>query len=230
VGALGTPLVFWLLLGSGMRYAMRAPAGAGDLDYLAYSFPGIIVLIVLFTAIFAMISIIEDRREGFMQGVLVAPISPLSMVAGKVLGSTALAVGQAALFMFLAPLAGISLSIFSVFASLGVLIILAVGLSSLGFLIAWPMDSTQGFHAVMNLFLMPMWLLSGAFFPPEGAATWIAWVIKVNPLTYGLRALRLTMDPSHAAPNDTLVWPLLISALFAVLMTALATRIIRKPR
>lgn len=229
VGALGTPLVFWVLLGSGMRYAMKGPAGTEGLDYLAFSFPGIIVLIVLFTAIFAMISVIEDRREGFLQGVLVSPISPLAVVAGKVWGSTILAVAQSALFLALAPLAGISLSFSIIIAAIGLLIIIAVGLSALGFLIAWPMDSTQGFHAVMNLFLMPMWLLSGAFFPAEGATRWVAWVMTLNPLTYGVRALRGVI---HAAPGvqTSILVPTFISCGFAAVMIFLAAFMVRKLR
>ena len=229
IGALGTPLVFWILLGSGLRYAMKGPPGTEGMDYLVYSFPGILTLIVLFTAIFAMISIIEDRREGFLQGVLVAPVSPLAIVAGKVLGSTILAVGQAMLFMALAPLAGIPLPLATALAATGVLLIVAVGLSALGFLIAWPMESTQGFHAVMNLFLMPMWLLSGAFFPPEGASRWVGWVMTFNPLTYGVSALRAVMN-SHSASTGhaPILFPLAISIAFAIVMVAIASRVVRK--
>lgn len=227
IGALGTPLVFWILLGSGMRYAMKGPTGTGGLDYLAYSFPGIIVLIVLFTAIFAMISIIEDRREGFLQGVLVSPVAPLAIVGGKVLGSTILAVGQAGLFMALAPIAGLPLGLSTVLASIGVLIVVSLGLSALGFIIAWPMDSTQGFHAVMNLFLMPMWLLSGAFFPAEGATRWVAWIMALNPLTYGVRALRSVMSSGPSGVESPAA-PLLITTVFAALVVVIASRLVRK--
>lgn len=228
VGALGTPLVFWLLLGSGMRYAIRAPAGWEGTDYLAYSFPGIVVMIVLFTAIFAMISIIEDRREGFLQGVLVAPVAPTAIVAGKVLGSTVLAVGQATLFLALAPLAGVPLGFLAVPAAVGVLTILAVGLSALGFVIAWVMESPQGFHAVMNLFLMPMWLLSGALFPGEGATRWVAWIMAVNPLTYGVRALRIVLSPPASQVSVSLLGSLAVSGVFALVMLLLAARMVRK--
>lgn len=230
IGALGTPLVFWLLLGFGMRHAFKDPTGGDGLDYLTYSFPGIVVLIVLFTAIFSMISIIEDRREGFLQGVLAAPVSPLAIVAGKVLGSTTLAVGQAILFLALAPLAGIPLGAWSMIASIGVLLLVAVELSALGFLIAWSMDSSQGFHAIMNLFLMPMWLLSGAFSPVEGASPWVGWVIEFNPLTYGVAALRQTMHTGSAASGGapSLVVSLLVTFGCAVIMPALAALVVRR--
>src|SRR3990172_8123394 len=197
IGAFGTPVVFWLLIGSGLRDSFRLMAADDakprEMNFLEYSFPGTLVLIVLFTAIFSTISIIEDRREGFLQAVIAAPVRRTAIVLGKVMGSTTLAVVQAMLFLMLAPLSGLSLTVASVLALAAVLAIVGVGLSALGFLIAWPMDSTQGFHAVMNLVLMPMWLLSGAFFPARGASRWLAWVMAVNPLTYGVSAVRYAL-------------------------------------
>jgi ABC-2 type transport system permease protein len=193
VGALGTPVVFWVLIGSGLGRSFRMPDGSGggvDSHYLEYAYPGTLALIALFTAVFAMISIIEDRKAGFMQAVIASPASRLAIVLGKVLGSTTLAVGQCLLFLVLAPIAGIHLTIVSVLALTCVLALVSLGLSGLGFLVAWPMESTQGFHAIMNLALMPMWLLSGAFFPASGASRWLAVIMTVNPLTYGVTALR----------------------------------------
>src|SRR6478609_4620898 len=86
IGALATPLVFWLLIGLGMGRNFSAKEMPGGDNYLRFFFPGTIVMILLFTAIFSTISIIEDRREGFLQSVLVAPISPMVIVLGKVLG------------------------------------------------------------------------------------------------------------------------------------------------
>ena len=230
VGALGTPVVFWLLIGSGLRHSFR-PAGGDSMDYLEYAFPGTIVLILLFTAIFSTISIIEDRREGFLQAVLAAPVPRSAIVFGKVLGSATLAVVQALIFLMLAPLIGIPVSAATALAALVVLVAIAIGLSALGFLIAWPMDSTQGFHAVMNLFLMPMWLLSGAFFPASGASSWLGWVMAVNPLTYGVALLRRAMY-SGAGPVAESLPSLAVSGSvtvgFAVVMLVLATRVVHR--
>lgn len=226
VGALGTPMVFWLLIGSGLRNSFQM-GGDDSVSYLTFAFPGTIVLIVLFTAIFSTISIIEDRREGFLQAVLAAPVRRSAIVFGKVLGSTTLAVVQGMLFLLVAPLAGIPLSVGSVLAVFGVLVLVGLGLSALGFLIAWPMESTQGFHAVMNLFLMPMWLLSGAFFPASGASNWLAWIMAINPLTYGVSALRHAMYlGSSEAPTDlaSLPWSLAITVAFTLAMLALSAR------
>src|SRR5436190_19131365 len=153
---------------------------------------------LLFTAIFSTISVIEDRREGFLQSVLVAPISPMVIVLGKVLGGTALAFGQGLIFLLLAPLVGFHLTPVSALLALAVMFVVSFALTALGFCIAWRMSSTQGFHAIMNLFLMPMWFLSGALFPPEGAWWGLKWVMRLNPLTYGLAALRHSMLPGQA--------------------------------
>jgi ABC-2 type transport system permease protein len=189
IGALGSPLIFWLLLGSGVGTSFAA--GPGGSSYLEYYFPGTVVLILLFTAIFATISIIEDRKEGFLQAVLVAPIPRSSFVFGKMLGATALAVIQGVLFMLLAPLVGFSWTVIP--AALLMLTLVAFSLTGLGYVIAWKMESTQGFHAIMNVLLIPMWLLSGAVFPAKNASFWLKAVITINPLTYGLAAVRWCM-------------------------------------
>jgi ABC-2 type transport system permease protein len=197
VGALGSPLIFWLLIGSGVGSSFRLSAADSTMGYMEYFFTGTVVLILLFTSIFSTISIIEDRREGFLQAVLVAPVPRSAFVLGKLLGGTTLAVMQGVLFMLVAPLIGISLS--AIPATLGMMALVAFGLTGLGYLIAWKMDSTQGFHAIMNLFLIPMWLLSGAVFPSSGAPDWLGWIIRLNPLTYGLAAVRWSIYGPAAA-------------------------------
>lgn len=200
IGALGQPLLFWVLFGAGLRTSFQPPEWAPrDMSYQEYFFPGVAVMIVLFTAIFSTISIIEDRREGFLQGVLVAPISRLSLVLGKLCGGSALAVLQAGLFLLFAPWMGISFTPVSAILVLAFLTLIAFALTGLGFLIAWPMDSTQGFHAIMSIFLLPMWLLSGSFFP-GGDSGWLSWIIRVNPLTYGVAGLRRLLYWNETLP------------------------------
>lgn len=199
IGALAPPVVFWVLIGSGLGPSFHAP-GAGSTSYLAYFFPGIVILILLFTAIFSEISIIEDRREGFLQAVLVSPVPRSGVVLGKVLGGTTLALLQAALLLLLAPVAGIRLPPASSVALVAaVLFLLAFALTALAAAIAWWLDSTQGFHAIMNLFLIPMWLLAGTLFPVAGTPGWLGALMRVNPLTYGVAALRRGMAPDAAA-------------------------------
>lgn len=223
--AIAQPLVFWLLIGSGLSASFQ-PAGASDTDYLAYFYPGTVVLVLLFTAIFATISVVNDRREGFLQGVLVAPVPRWRIVLGQALGGTTLALLQGVLLLGLTPFAGIRLGVASVLLTVGMMALLAFGLTNLGLLMAWRMDSTQGFHAIMNLLLIPIWLLSGAFFPSAGAPGWLAWPMRLNPLTYGLAALRkcLYFDTASAGSLGP-AWTLsvLITSLFCVLTYVGAT-------
>ncbi|MEX2122158.1 MAG: ABC transporter permease [Pirellulales bacterium] len=194
IGAIGQPVLFWVLFGAGLGPTFRLP-GAGDaVSYREYFFPGTLALILLFTAIFTTISIIEDRREGFLQSVLVAPIPRWSLVLGKLLGGTLIALAQGLLFLLLGLTVGFSFTPLGLAAIVLFAFVLAFALTGLGFVIAWRLDSTQGFHAIMSVVLLPMWLLSGAFFPPDPSASlgtaWLAWIMRVNPLTYGVAGLR----------------------------------------
>ena len=231
IGALATPVVFWLLIGGGMGRSFRGPGvtDAGG-NYLQFFFPGTILMILLFTAIFATISIIEDRREGFLQSVLVAPVSRMSIVLGKVLGGTILAFGQALLFLLLAPLVGIRPPLAGFALAAAMMLVLAFALTALGFCIAWRMSSTQGFHAIMNLFLMPLWFLSGALFPPQGAMGGLKWVMWLNPLTYGLSGLRQSLDrrvATGAAGSPGLFTCFAVTVGFAALLFVAASLIAR---
>ena len=201
LGAIGTPVVFWLLVGGGLGGSFRHPEGLEDATYLAYLLPGIALLVVLFTSIFSTFSLIEDRREGFLQGVLVAPVPRGAIVLGKALGGTTIAVAQGALVLLLAAPAGIAFGWGSFLLAVGALVVVSLALTSVGMAIAWRMDSIQGFHAVMNLVLMPLWFLSGAIFPAEGAAAPIRIAMAANPLAYALSALRASIDgrPASAA-------------------------------
>jgi ABC-2 type transport system permease protein len=225
VGAAGTPLLFWFLLGSGVG---RSFQGEGThQNYSLYVLPGMIVLVLLFTAIFSTISIIEDRKEGFLQSVLVAPVPRPVVVFGKVLGGASLAILQALVLIALAPLAGAHLDPLVLPQLLGILIVLGLGLTSLGFFIAWRMQSIQGFHAIMNLFLLPLWVLSGALFPAQGASSWLRFLIAINPLSYGLAAVRrlLLADPGPGVPSLAASW--VVSLVFAFVAFGAASVVAR---
>lgn len=221
IGALGTPLIFWLMVGGGLGRSFTTGGESSGIDYLEYTFPGALAAILLFTSIFSMISIIDDRREGFMQGVLVAPVSRLAIVLGKVIGATVLAVGQACIFLLLAPFATITLSVSMLAATLAAMVLIGIAVTALGFWLAWIMDSTQGFHAVMNMVLMPMLILSGAFFPPSGSAAIVRWITFVNPMTYAVSLLRHAIyvsQPGAAVNSIGFVTALLVTLCFAVSM------------
>ncbi|MDA0659503.1 MAG: ABC transporter permease [Planctomycetota bacterium] len=232
IGAVGQPILFWLLFGAGMHSTFQIP----NQSFGTYFFPGTLLLILLFTAIFATISVIEDRNAGFLQGVLVAPIPRWSMILGKVLGGTLLALLQGGLFLALGAFLGIRYSLSSAVGIVGLSFLISWSFTSLGLMLAWRMESTQGFHAIMNLFLMPMWLLSGAFFPVPLAGgsisqTLMHVVMRLNPATYGLAGIRQLMQGGPVAslwqPSLTICW--IVTALFAVLLFSLTTYIARQP-
>jgi len=229
ISALVTPLVFWVLLGAGFSPSFR-PEGGGEISYLTYFFPGTLVLIMLFTAIFSTISVIEDRREGFLQGVLVAPVSPGAIVLGKFLGGTTLAVGQAALFCVLAPFAGVSFPLDHIPALVAAFVLVGFSMTGLGFLVAWPMDSTQGFHAIMNVVLMPLWMVSGALFPLPAGNSVIGWLGALNPVTYGVSAIRQSLGGPAVAGMPSLGLSLLVTFFFCLVTFAISYRLVSRRR
>lgn len=192
IGGLVPPIIFWFLIGSGLGSSVTIGSG-GTLTYMQYFFPGTLVLIFLFTAVFSTISIIEDKKEGFLQSVLVAPVPRIAIVFGKLMGAASLAFLQGIPFLLIAPFVGVGFHGTSIAAAAVILFGVAFSLAGVGFLVAWKLDSIQGFHAIMNMALIPMWLLSGALFPTAGLPVWLEWIVKVNPLTYCVAALQHTL-------------------------------------
>jgi ABC-2 type transport system permease protein len=210
LGVVASPLLFWLLIGF----------GSGKLEFF---FAGTLVLTVMFSAIFSTISIIEDRREGFLLSMLVSPASRTSIALGKILGAATLAWIQGLIFLLFAPVAGVYPSAGRLVPLASVVFLISFALTALGFLIAWKMDSTQGFHAVMNLFLVPMWMVSGSLFSMNEAHGAIRWIMRVNPLTYSISLLRRTLTPGLSDGSPGLAASFAVTAVFGgVLLIASA--------
>ena len=188
LGVVASPLVFWLLMGYGSNDLARFYAGA-------------LVLTVMFSAIFSTISIIEDRREGFLLSMMVSPAPRTSMVLGKILGAATLAWIQGLIFLAFAPLAGVHVGFEQVLLAAGAIFLVSFTLTGLGFVIAWKMDSTSGFHAIMNLLLVPMWMVSGSLFPMATAQGVIRAIMWVNPLTYSISLLNGLLGLPNASPG-----------------------------
>jgi ABC-2 type transport system permease protein len=221
IGVIASPLVFWLVIGSGFGTSFRSGNAPGQQHYLDYFYPGALIMIVLFTSIFTMMSVIEDRKEGFLLSVLVAPVPRSAIVLGKVMGGTTLAAAQGLIFLVFAPLIGVHFGVVTFLLVVLTVFLVSFALTALGFAIAWPMDSTSAFHAIINLFLIPLWLLSGSMFPLTGASGWIRMLMRINPLTYGVEALRNLLYPDTLR-QFTLESSMATLVLFALFMFGLA--------
>jgi daunorubicin resistance ABC transporter membrane protein len=232
VGSLAQPLILWLVLGAGLSGSFR-PGGGEGVGYLQYFYPGIVVLTMLFTAIFSTISVIEDRHHGFLQAVLAAPASRTALVLGKTLGGVAIASLQAGALLALAPLAGFSLAEMSWPLLAADLVLAAVGFTALGFAMAWWIDSTQGYHAVMSVALIPLWMLSGAMFPPAPGSRVLSTLMAADPMTYVVSAARRGFHggalPAGLVPaGSSAAAELAVVAAFAALAVAAAVALCRR--
>lgn len=229
-GALAQPLLFWALFGFGFAGVVDVPGSSGP--YLQYLLPGTVALTVLFTAIYATISVVEDRQAGVLQAVLVSPQPRLALVLGIVLGGVTLAVGQAAVVGAFAPVVGLRPGVGGALVALAAAGAMALAFTALGFGMAWRLRTTRAFHAVMNVVLIPLWLLSGAFFPEAGAPAWLRLVMRANPATYGVATLRYGLHGlPEAIPGTTLSLPVSasITLLSTVLLLAWAVATARRP-
>ena len=188
LGSLAQPLMLWLLMGSGFSESFR-PA-SDDLNYSEFFYPGIVLMLLLFAGIFSTITLIEDRSAGFLQGVMVAPVSSLSLVLGKLVGGSAIALIQSIIFLLLAPLAGFDLSLDMVLHLVLLFALVGLGFTGFGFIVAWTMETVAGYHAVMSVVMIPLWLLSGALFPLESSSAWLRLVMLFNPITYTMQTIR----------------------------------------
>src|SRR5271163_492686 len=225
VGVIASPLIFWLVLGSGFAHSFQSGTGSGH--YLGYFFPGAVAMIVLFTAIFSMMSLIRDRNEGFLLSVLAAPASRSAIVLGKVLGGATLAAIQGIVFLVFAPLVDVHPTFASIALSALVIIMISFELTALGFAVAWPMDSTQAFHAIVNIILLPLWMLSGALFPASGASGWLRFCMRLNPLSYGVDALRNSLFPG-VVTDFSLTTNLAVTIAFCCLTFAASWAIVNR--
>ncbi|MBF0348119.1 MAG: ABC transporter permease [Magnetococcales bacterium] len=190
IGSVAQPILFWIFLGSGFSASFRAP-GMESVSYMEYFYPGILLMVVLFSGIFSTITIIEDRSKGLLQSVLVAPVSRFAIVLGKVSGAMGIGLAQVLLMLVAIPFLGISPDVTGwLLLTLG-LILSALGFTTLGFIIAWNMESTAGFHAIMSVFLLPLWMLSGALFPMGHLPGWLHGLMSINPVSHALQLIRL---------------------------------------
>ena len=203
IGSVAQPVMFWVFLGSGFSGSFRPP-GMEGVSYLEYFYPGVMLMMVLFSSIFSSITIIEDRDQGFLQSVLVAPVPRLAIVLGKVMGGSSIALAQVVLFTAAAPFLGLKLAPANLALLAVGFVVTSLGFTALGFMLAWGMRSTSGFHAIMMVFLMPLWMLSGALFPINNVPGWLHVVMTLNPVSHALVIIRL---PFYLTPAEMFARP-----------------------
>lgn len=188
ISSLAFPLLFLVIFGAGFGRVIGPLAP--DVDFIQFMYPGIVAMTVLTSSLFAGVSVVWDREFGFLREILVAPIGRSGIVLGKAIGATLSGLLQVLLMLVLAPLLGLSLTPQIVIGLVPLVVILALGLSGLGILIASFMTSQQGFQLVMQLLIFPLIFLAGVFFPVNDVPLWLEVASKLNPLTYGVDAIR----------------------------------------
>ncbi|MBI4813507.1 MAG: ABC transporter permease, partial [Methanobacterium sp.] len=174
---------------------------------------------------FSGLSVIQDRQFGFLKAILVAPIYRPSIVLGKAIGISTTALIQGIILLFLSFVVSVPMTIPILLESIGVIILIALGLSGMGLLIASFTDSMEGFNLIMSFIVMPIFLLSGALFPITGLPSWLQAAVYVNPLTYGVDALRGIILHQSVLP---IYVDVIVVAIFAVLMILISELIFSK--
>jgi len=211
VGMIGQPLLYLLIVGEGISAGMLLKDARG-IDYLRFMYPGIIGMSVLFTSIFSALSIIWDREFGFLKEVLVAPVPRWAIAVGKICGGATVAMAQSLILIALAPLVGIRLTPLIVIELMVFCFLMSFAMTGLGVLIAARMRSMQGFQMLMNFLVMPLYFLSGAMFPIQSAPSWMKALMTIDPLTYGVDALRNIVFSGTAGEDGVSLHQLAVSA------------------
>jgi ABC-2 type transport system permease protein len=184
------PLLFLFVLGKGLGASIPVDT-FGDADYSTFLFPGVLATSVMFTAVFSAISIVWDRELGFLREMLVAPVGRTSIVLGKALGGATVATLQSIVLLALAGLVGVPYAPLMIVGTIALLFVVAFAITALGLVIAVRVDQIQTVMPRVQLLLAPLMFLSGAFFPVGGALPgWLHALALVNPITYGVDAVR----------------------------------------
>jgi ABC-2 type transport system permease protein len=190
-GSLARTVVWLFILGVGLRGSVRTP---GNLSYLAFVFPGMMAMAMVFSSFQSAISIIFDREFGFLKEILVAPIPRTSIVIGKALAGAMMSTLQGTIIFVFAPFVGVWPAPWAILASMGVMLLTGLGLTGIGILIASRMRSFEGFGTINNFIILPLYFISGAQFPLDHAPRWLQVVALFNPLTYAVDLLRGLLD------------------------------------
>jgi ABC-2 type transport system permease protein len=195
--ALARPLLWLFIVGAGISRLVPRDTGV---PYTQFIFPGIIGMTILFSSIFSSISIIWDKEFGFMKEILVAPVSRFSIVIGKALSGTIVSTLQAVIILALFPVLGFKLSLLQIMAVIFICASVSFCISTFGIVLATFYESYESFSVIMNFIIMPMFFLSGAMYPVRLLPDILRLVAKLNPLTYGIDAMKHAIFPHETGP------------------------------
>ena len=219
VSTLARPLIWLFLVGGGMSRFVSPGEGV---TYMQFIFPGILGMTILFSSIFSSISIIWDKEFGLMKEILVAPVSRLSIVIGKALSGTIISTVQCAIILFLFPFIGIKLGLTAIPYTIAIAFLLAFCISALGIVIATFIENMESFSAIMNFIVMPMFFLSGAMYPVQKLPDILKLAAKLNPLTYGIDALKHSIFRGTVVPDFPLIADLGVLAVSSIVFVIAA--------
>ena len=206
VASLTFPLLFLAIFGAGFSNVIGQMAGG--IDIVQFMYPGIIAQVVLTTSLFAGVSIVTDREVGFLREILVAPLSRTGIVLGKAAGAASIALLQVLILLVIAPIVNVPLGVETVLLLVPTVVVLSLVLSGLGIVIGSFARSQQGFQLLMQMLVFPMIFLAGVFFPVDSVPLWMEVASKINPVTYGVDAIRqviLGSDPAAAGLGVTVL-------------------------
>ena len=237
ISSFAMPVLFLVIFGAG--FGQLIGTLAGGVNFIQFMYPGIITMTVLTNSVMSGLSVVWDREFGFLKEILVAPIGRSGVVLGKAAGSAVVAVMQGVIMLVIAPIVGVTVTPLMVAQLIPMLIVISLSISGLGLLIASRMRSQQGFSLIVQLVIFPLMFLSGVFFPLNNVPEALAVVSKVNPLTYGVDAVRQLFLGSGTAAADqgyafgvtvfghtmTMGQDILVVVVFGIVMLSIATKV-----
>lgn len=224
LGTVARPLLWLVIIGSGFSKLIDT---GGDVTYSQFIVPGIIGMTILFSSIFSTISIVWDREFGFLREMLVAPISRMTIIIGKIISGVMISLFQGILILSIAPFFGITITLNQFLMMIILMALVSLSITSFGLLIASFLTSLEGFSAIMNFVVLPMFFLSGALYPVKSLPLFLQYLSKINPLSYGIDSFKhiiLTADAESVLSTDfSLVMDISVVVVFSIIMIILTS-------
>lgn len=226
VGSLVMPFFFLAFLGMGLNSAFKFSGLPEGIDYINFLAPGIVGMVILFSSMFAGISVLWDRQFGFLKEIMVTPVSRISIVIGRIAGGATTAILQGIFILVLSTFMGVKVSsIVGFLLAILFMILIAISFIGLGLAFASRMEDMHGFQLIMNFIIFPVFFLSGAMFPLERLPNWLMLLTYLDPLTYGVDGLRGSLI---GVSKFSLFMDIIVLILFSVVMVSLGTYLFEK--